>query len=349
MTSSPKLVGRNQGLGEGVTGDLTVTSLASPGLTHHPGARRLPARERGTDGALPDRRPAFPSRIRRGPCGLCGRAPHQISRTMSCSPSGPRNAHGGHGGYGGAATASRRVPTICPATSSSAIPNTEKPSAVHKRWGWRAHIPPRSGSSSGPPTTAASSTPSCPGRHRLHAQLGVRHPARPRGGHASARGMGAPIWIVTHVDLHRTPKVQAFLTYLKARCPDMGFRLRPSAPRRPPPPVPAPENARRPRDRQVPPVRRTASRPPPPAGFRARACTMDPAPALLLDQPAAVRTRRCFEIAASDISNGAATSVTAMSSSQQQWRASPAVSDRPAPRRWCRENRSSPGHERPRG
>ncbi|MGB1209479.1 MAG: LysR substrate-binding domain-containing protein, partial [Paracoccaceae bacterium] len=26
----------------------------------------------------------------------------------------------------------------------------------------------------------------------------------------------APIWLVTHVDLHRTPKVQAFLTHLKA-------------------------------------------------------------------------------------------------------------------------------------
>lgn len=27
----------------------------------------------------------------------------------------------------------------------------------------------------------------------------------------------APLWLVTHVDLHRTPKVQAFLTFLKAR------------------------------------------------------------------------------------------------------------------------------------
>ena len=27
----------------------------------------------------------------------------------------------------------------------------------------------------------------------------------------------APLWIVTHVDLHRTPKVQAFLTLLKER------------------------------------------------------------------------------------------------------------------------------------
>ena len=26
-----------------------------------------------------------------------------------------------------------------------------------------------------------------------------------------------PLWIVTHVDLHRTTKVQAFLTFLKAR------------------------------------------------------------------------------------------------------------------------------------
>jgi DNA-binding transcriptional LysR family regulator len=26
----------------------------------------------------------------------------------------------------------------------------------------------------------------------------------------------APLWLVTHVDLHRTPKVQAFLTHLKA-------------------------------------------------------------------------------------------------------------------------------------
>jgi DNA-binding transcriptional LysR family regulator len=27
----------------------------------------------------------------------------------------------------------------------------------------------------------------------------------------------APLWLVTHMDLHRTTKVQAFLTYLKAR------------------------------------------------------------------------------------------------------------------------------------
>jgi len=33
----------------------------------------------------------------------------------------------------------------------------------------------------------------------------------------------APIWIVTHVDLHRTPKVQAFLTYLKARARTWDF------------------------------------------------------------------------------------------------------------------------------
>ena len=30
----------------------------------------------------------------------------------------------------------------------------------------------------------------------------------------------APLWLVTHVDLHRTPKVQAFLKYLKARARD---------------------------------------------------------------------------------------------------------------------------------
>ncbi len=30
----------------------------------------------------------------------------------------------------------------------------------------------------------------------------------------------APLWLVTHVDLHRTTKVQAFLTYLKARAKD---------------------------------------------------------------------------------------------------------------------------------
>lgn len=29
------------------------------------------------------------------------------------------------------------------------------------------------------------------------------------------------LWLVTHVDLHRTPKVQAFLTYLKARAKDI--------------------------------------------------------------------------------------------------------------------------------
>ena len=28
---------------------------------------------------------------------------------------------------------------------------------------------------------------------------------------------GAPLWLVTHVDLHRTTKVQTFLTYLKSR------------------------------------------------------------------------------------------------------------------------------------
>jgi DNA-binding transcriptional LysR family regulator len=26
----------------------------------------------------------------------------------------------------------------------------------------------------------------------------------------------APLWLVTHVDLHRTPKVQAFLAHIKA-------------------------------------------------------------------------------------------------------------------------------------
>lgn len=30
----------------------------------------------------------------------------------------------------------------------------------------------------------------------------------------------APLWLVTHVDLHRTPKVQAFLTHLKAESKD---------------------------------------------------------------------------------------------------------------------------------
>jgi DNA-binding transcriptional LysR family regulator len=33
----------------------------------------------------------------------------------------------------------------------------------------------------------------------------------------------APIWIVTHVDLHRTPKVQAFLSFLKSRARDWDF------------------------------------------------------------------------------------------------------------------------------
>ena len=28
---------------------------------------------------------------------------------------------------------------------------------------------------------------------------------------------GAPLWLVTHMDLHRTTKVQAFLTFLKDR------------------------------------------------------------------------------------------------------------------------------------
>ena len=30
----------------------------------------------------------------------------------------------------------------------------------------------------------------------------------------------APLWLVTHVDLHRTNKVQSFLSYLKARAKD---------------------------------------------------------------------------------------------------------------------------------
>ncbi|SEK76202.1 transcriptional regulator, LysR family [Pacificibacter marinus] len=33
----------------------------------------------------------------------------------------------------------------------------------------------------------------------------------------------APNWIVTHVDLHRTPKVQAFLSYLKERSKEWSF------------------------------------------------------------------------------------------------------------------------------
>lgn len=34
------------------------------------------------------------------------------------------------------------------------------------------------------------------------------------------RGWAAPLWLVTHVDLHRTPKVQAFLSHLKAAAKD---------------------------------------------------------------------------------------------------------------------------------
>jgi DNA-binding transcriptional LysR family regulator len=34
---------------------------------------------------------------------------------------------------------------------------------------------------------------------------------------------GAPVWLVTHVDLHRTAKVQAFLTHLKARAKEWGL------------------------------------------------------------------------------------------------------------------------------
>ena len=30
----------------------------------------------------------------------------------------------------------------------------------------------------------------------------------------------APLWLVTHVDLHRTAKVQSFLTFLKAASKD---------------------------------------------------------------------------------------------------------------------------------
>ena len=30
----------------------------------------------------------------------------------------------------------------------------------------------------------------------------------------------APVWLVTHVDLHRTPKVQSFLKFLKSRAGD---------------------------------------------------------------------------------------------------------------------------------
>ncbi len=33
----------------------------------------------------------------------------------------------------------------------------------------------------------------------------------------------APLWIVTHVDLHRTPKVQAFLSFLKSRAKSWDF------------------------------------------------------------------------------------------------------------------------------
>ena len=33
----------------------------------------------------------------------------------------------------------------------------------------------------------------------------------------------APLWIVTHVDLHRTHKVQTFLTYLKAAAKEWGL------------------------------------------------------------------------------------------------------------------------------
>ena len=33
----------------------------------------------------------------------------------------------------------------------------------------------------------------------------------------------APMWLVTHVDLHRTTKVQAFLKFLKAEAKGWGF------------------------------------------------------------------------------------------------------------------------------
>ena len=32
---------------------------------------------------------------------------------------------------------------------------------------------------------------------------------------AQPRDWASPLWLVTHVDLHRTTKVQAFLTFLK--------------------------------------------------------------------------------------------------------------------------------------
>ena len=47
-----------------------------------------------------------------------------------------------------------------------------------------------------------------------------RGPGRPRGGDAAARRVAAPLWLVTHVDLHRTAKIQAFLALLKERARD---------------------------------------------------------------------------------------------------------------------------------
>ena len=35
--------------------------------------------------------------------------------------------------------------------------------------------------------------------------------------HGPLEEWSVPVWVVTHVDLHRTPKVQAFLKVLKER------------------------------------------------------------------------------------------------------------------------------------
>jgi DNA-binding transcriptional LysR family regulator len=200
-----QLAGRIKGRGDEVTGDLIVTSLGSLSPLLVPTIAKFQERHPGPQGAPDLRRAAVPAGIRRGACGDPGRQAARSARQRGAALLHPDPAAGGECGLCGKARAAHRRDA---GKSPLRGPNEETPRAPYYRW-LTETVPEASIVFRASDMRAV--------KEAVIAGIGIGFVA----GWDNSRTEDlvdmlppleewtAKIWLVTHMDLHRTAKVQA--------------------------------------------------------------------------------------------------------------------------------------------